>query len=77
MQLTTASQELFIDLAKDAGNWGGTPLVDLSPEARGNLTNLKRNGLVTTFRSDGESWVSFTEAGKAYAAEYGVDLSWA
>lgn len=76
MDITERSLALFLAYASDAGNWNGTPLVGGnvggSKEDRGNLTQLKRAGLVTTFESDGEMWVSFTEAGKTLATEHGV-----
>jgi len=78
--LTEHSHLLFIELANDAGNWSGTPLfggnVGDEVSDKGNLTDLKKKGLVTTFEDEGCSWVVFTEVGKAYAAENGVDLSW-
>jgi hypothetical protein len=80
VQITETSKELFLDFAKDAGNWAGTPLVggnvESSKELRGNLTQLKRAKLLTTTRDEGCTWVIFTETGKQYAAENGVDLSW-
>lgn len=79
MKITTASHELFMDLAKDAPNWSGTPLlggnVEITKEERGNLTQLKRAGLLTTRLDEGNVWVYFTAAGEAYAAENGVDLA--
>lgn len=78
--LTAASHELFIAYAKDAGNWSGTPLVGGNvgggKEERGNLTDLKRKGLIVTGEADGDVWVSFTLAGVDYAKAHGIDLSW-
>jgi len=78
IELTEASKALFLAYAKDAGNWSGTPLVGGnvggSKEDRGNLTDLKKKGLITTFRDEGCDWLSFTPAGKAYAAELGVPI---
>jgi hypothetical protein len=76
-----ASHDLFMAFADDAGNWSGHPLVggnfDFAREDRGNLTHLKQAGLVSTFRDErGHVWLSFTEAGKRYAAAHGTDLSW-
>jgi hypothetical protein len=76
MNLTPASLALFLALANDAGNWNGTPLLDISNKERGNLTDLKKNGLVKTFKDEGCDWVSFTAEGKTFAASNGVDLSW-
>lgn len=76
--LTPASEALFLELARDAGNWGGTPLLDgnVSTDAasRGNLTDLKVKGLITTFRDEGCTWVDFTRAGKQLAASHGIAL---
>lgn len=60
---TIASTDLFIRLFKDAPNWSGTPPAWVTPEERGNLKNLKRSGLLTTFVSDGDPFVSFTDLG--------------
>jgi hypothetical protein len=72
--LTAASQSLFINLASDADNWGGQPLVDISASQRGNLTDLKKNGLLSTFRYEGCDFADFTDAGKALAAEHGIKI---
>lgn len=79
--LTPASLELFLAYAEDAGNWSGNPWVDgnvsLDAAGRGNLTDLKRKGLLQTF-DDGEGamYIEFTDAGKTLAAAHGIDLSW-
>jgi len=71
-ELTDASRKLFIALWQDRGNWGGTPLwggnVGGSKEDRGNLSDLKKRGLVNTFKSDGLDWVSFTPEGESLGA---------
>lgn len=77
--ITAQSLALFLAYARDAGNWSGTPLVGGnvggSKEDRGNLTQLKRAGLITTNIEDRNlTWVYFTDAGKALAAEHGVAL---
>lgn len=78
MNLTQQSKALFLEYAKDACNWSGTPLVggnvSSSQEANGNLTQLKRAGLVKTNEYDGAMWLDFTEAGKAYALSLGVTV---
>lgn len=84
LNLTPASRKLFLDLAKDAANWSGTPLFggNVGDEIRdkGNLTDLKVKGLVTTFaerNGRGQpvlSWVEFTPAGRAFAAENGIEI---
>ena len=90
MDLTKQSKALFIEYAKDAGNWSGQPLVGGnvrgSKARNGNLTDLKQKGLITTWEEEREGlngraktplvWLSFTDAGIAYAAEQGIDLSW-
>jgi hypothetical protein len=79
--ITPRSLELFLAYARDAGNWSGTPLVGGNVcvggerEDRGNLTQLKRAGLLTTFVDDGNAWVSFTAAGERLAAEHGIPLA--
>lgn len=59
------------------GNWSGMPLVGGNvggtKEERGNLTQLKKAGLITTSESDGEKWISFTESGYKYACEISED----
>ncbi len=74
MNLTPDALTLFLAYANDAGDWSGTPPVWQTSENNGHLTHLKRAKLVTTFKSNGEMWVSFTEAGRALAAEHGVQL---
>lgn len=78
MKITDRSLEVFLAYARDAGNWSGSPLVGGnvggSREDRGNLTQLKRAGLIQTLRSDGHDWVIFTEAGRALAAGHGVEV---
>jgi len=72
--ITTLDHSLFIKLAMDAGNWSGTPLLDITASERGNLTNLKKAGLLTTFREEGCDWVSFTELGREYAAANHIEI---
>jgi hypothetical protein len=78
MKTTVTSLELFLAYARDAGNWGGTPCVGAnvsgSKELRGNLTQLKRAGLVTTFMQDGERWIRFTDVGKSLARTHGIEV---
>jgi hypothetical protein len=79
IQITEASKSLFTELADDAGNWSGQPLiggnVELTKEERGNLTHLKKLNLIATFNSDGDMFVSFTAEGVAYAKSLGIDLT--
>ena len=72
--LTPASLELFLELANDAGNWGGTPLVEVTPAERGNLTHLKRAGLLVTQSEEGDTFAYFTAAGAELAREHGVEV---
>jgi hypothetical protein len=78
MKLTDKSLELFLGYARDAGNWSGTPLVGGNvggtKEERGNLTQLKRAGLLTTFKFDGETWIRFTDEGEQLALLHGVEV---
>ena len=76
INLTPTSEKLFKDLAEDAGNWSGTPLLDgnvrTDNHLKGNVTNLKKLGLIKTDYDEGCTWVYFTEAGKAAAEEFGI-----
>jgi hypothetical protein len=78
IKITDRSLQIFLEYAKDADNWSGTPPIGLnvssSKEDRGNITQLKRANLITTFNQDGESWIQFTEAGKALAKEHGIEV---
>jgi hypothetical protein len=74
LELTEASLALFIAYAKDAGNWSGTPMIGGSAADRGNLTDLKKKGLVTTFRDEGCDFVCFTDEGIKLAAAHGVTI---
>lgn len=76
MNLTPASLALFISLAEDAANWSGTPPAWVSAQERGNLTQLKRAGLLTTFVDGGDPFATFTPLGIELAGEHGIDLSW-
>lgn len=77
--LTPKSLDLFLALANDAGNWSGTPLlggnVPSDRSTRGNLTHLKKAGLVdTSTDEENRVWVSFTTLGQSFAAHQGVVL---
>lgn len=76
--ITEKSLEVFLMYARDAGNWGGTPLVGGNvgggSEERGNLTQLKKAGLIQTSSDDGATFVHFTPAGEALAAEHGLSI---
>lgn len=77
MTITAASLDLFLSLADDADNWSGTPLVEVSAAEKGNLTQLKVEGLIKTMTDSGDVFAYFTDTGKALAADHGRDLSWA
>lgn len=74
--LTATSHATFVAYALDAGNWSGMPLVggnvESTAETRGNLTDLKRKGLISTFSEDGDVWVCFTSEGYEYAKAHGI-----
>ena len=63
MELTPASAKLFESLVDDAPNWSDEPLIDISPAEKGNLTHLKRMGLITTQIDRGDTFAIFTKAG--------------
>lgn len=73
--LTPDSLALFDALAADAGDWSGTPLIECSPAERGNLSDLKRKGLLTTFEHDGDLFAHFDPAGVALGDARGHRLS--
>jgi hypothetical protein len=73
-KLTAKSLKLFIELAEDAPNWNGQPMFDGTKEERGNLTQLKKAGLVKTMLDEGCVWVTFTDAGEALAAKHGLEI---
>lgn len=76
--ITPQSLKVFLAYAADAPNWGGTPLVGGNvgggPEERGNLTQLKKAGLIQTSQDDGATFVHFTAAGEALADQHGLSL---
>lgn len=75
--ITPRSLQLFLDLADDAGNWSGMPLlggnVGGSKADRGNITQLKQAGLIKTSTDEGDTFVVFTKAGAALAEQHGID----
>lgn len=79
INLTTKSIDLFVAYAEDAGNWSGTPLVGGnvggSKEDRGNLTQLKKAGLIETDYDEGCTWLYFTDMGVEYAAALGITIN--
>jgi len=77
-KITDKSLKLFLAYAADAENWNGEPLVGgnikATKESRGNLTQLKKTGYITTFDDDGCVWMSFTDNGKKLAADHGIEI---
>lgn len=80
--LTKRSLDLFLALARDAANWSGCPMIggnvgntkEEREQNRGNITQLKKEGLITTFTDRGDSFVEFTEEGKKLAQENGITI---
>lgn len=73
MKLTADSESLFRSLVDDAGNWSGTPIVELTSAQKGNMTDLKRNGLLTTQADRGCTFAYFTAQGIELAKELNLD----
>lgn len=78
-EITETSLQFFKELAGDANDWDGTPLlggnVVMTKELRGNLTQLKHEGLLITEKADGHDWIRFTEKGRDFARELGIWMS--
>jgi len=78
-KLTPNSKQLFIDYAKDADNWNGMPLVGgnvkSSKSDNGNLTDLKKAGLIITFEEGKDIWLKFTDAGIKFASSLGININ--
>ena len=78
MNITETSKHVFLAYAADAENWNGTPLIGGNvggdKKERGNITQLKQAGLLKTFQDDGDTWIEFTDAGKAFAKIHGINL---
>lgn len=60
IKLTVASLNLLKSLVNDACNWSGTPMINITKEERGNLTALKRAGLLKTSIDEGIQYANFT-----------------
>ena len=79
MKITEKSLQLFLAYARDAGNWSGSPPIGGNvggrKEDRGNITQLKRAGLLSTYENDGFAWIQFTAEGIKLAEKHGIDLS--
>jgi hypothetical protein len=66
--LTPATRDLFSDLWNARHDWNGMPLFEGGKTERGNLTHLKKLGLVTSTVDEGCTFVMFTEAGREAGA---------
>lgn len=78
-ELTDASSELFKALWDEAADWSGTPFFEGTKAERGNLTDLKKKGLLITEQDhDNKSlyWVHFTARGHLYAKSNGMKVMW-
>lgn len=82
IEITEASQKVFWLYADDAASWcGGCPWVsegNISPtkEQRGNIGDLVKKGLIKINESDGQKYITFTQAGVEFAKTLGIDLTW-
>lgn len=76
--LSEGALALFLAYANDAPNWRGVPPVggnvNQGPAENGYLTDLKKRGLLTTYRDEGNTWIQFTPAGKALAAQHNCSV---
>ena len=67
IELTEASEKLLADIAGDTGNWNGCPMVYgnvcRTKADLGNLTDLKKKGILETFKDEGIEWICFTDEG--------------
>jgi hypothetical protein len=57
--LTPESLDLLVALVKDSGNWSNHPMLDLTDSEKGNFTDLKKKGLVSSHFDEGINWASF------------------
>jgi hypothetical protein len=69
LNLSPEALKLMEQIVADAGNWGGTPptfnfISGKTDPAKGYLTALKRKGLLSTFKSDGDEWIQFSDLAK-------------
>lgn len=81
MELTPASQEVFMKYAKDAHNWSGEPWVSAgnvkcTEAMKGNLSDLVKKGLIEIEEpfGDGQTCVIYTALGIAYAESLNINL---
>ena len=69
MTLTAATRERFINLAESIEEEGrDLPMGDFTNQMKGHITNMKKAGLVKTYRCSGDPcrilWLGLTRAGE-------------
>jgi hypothetical protein len=73
--MTEKMFSLFIEYARDNGNWTGTPGVGCNVThgraENGLLTDLKKAGYLSTFNDSGV-WISFSEKGIRLMVDCGI-----
>ena len=74
IDLTDATAALFHTISQDVADYGECAPLDLTPEQKGNLTDLKVKGLVRTEPDVNQygqpiAWVYLTDAGRALNME--------
>lgn len=72
--ITPASLALFLRHAQDAANWSGDAIYTGDQRDNGNLVQLKKAGLVNTFKDRGCVFLEFTTAGRELAAKHGITI---
>jgi len=72
--VTTETLKYFLEKAEEAWDWNGYPVVDNIRKENGYLTNLKKAGLIETFKEGGTLWIDFTDKGHALAIEHNIDI---
>ena len=75
-ELTATSAKLLTDLIQDAGNWSGRPPLNGNVQTdnalKGNVTDLKKQGYISTQLDEGFAWVNFTKKAVEFAAANGI-----
>ena len=61
--MTAETKALLNNLIDESEDYDGYAIVDLSKERRGNLTDLKKRGYVTTFVDEGITWAKVSDEG--------------
>jgi hypothetical protein len=77
--LTPASLDLFRYIAGQAKHWDNMPPLEgmrpMSPADKGNLTDLKKRGLLKVREVDTDQHlVFFTDAGESLAKSLGIEI---